>query len=217
MNFSEDWVGAWVCDKLISHDQIIGATLIENQLIRLQVKDYEPDVVVAVMSQKKVFLSNIPSICQSLPVDFLLNIPRNAYFDGDILSYAESNSFGVGGLGDLYIAVNQKEFQSYLPQETRFILRGLRQHTAVSNVTRINNQTYLIVRFSRNSLRVLALNDYDLTADAIRTGIDMFGKCDLILASNPNCRLSSGARDAACSAGTSVLMWRQLLGVINNA
>ena len=217
MTSSEAWVGSWACNKLISHDKIIEATPIEDQLIRLQVKDYESDVVVAAMSQQQVFLANIPAVCQSSRIDFLLNIPKNAYFDGGILSYAESRSFGLGGLGDLYTAANEKEFQDYLPKETRFILRGLRQHTAVSSVSRANNRSYVVSRFTGNPLRVLALNDYDLTADAIRTGIDVFGECDFILASNPNCRLSGGATDAARSAGTGVLMWRQLLGAINNA
>lgn len=217
MTSSEAWVGSWACDKLISHDEIIEATPVDDQLIKLQVKDLEPDVFVAAMSQKQVFLDNIPAVCQNSRIDFLLNIPKNAYFDGKILSYAETKPFGLGGLGDLYTAANEKEFHDYLPKETRFILRGLRQHTAVSSVFRANNRTYVISRFTGKPIRVLALNYYDLTADAIRAGIDVFGECDFILASNPNCRLSGGATDAARSAGTGVLMWRQLLGAINNA
>ncbi|WP_143735185.1 hypothetical protein [Methylocaldum sp. 14B] len=217
MTSSDYSAASWACDKLISHGEIIKAVPIEDHLITLHVKECEREIIVAVMSQKQVYLTNIPAACQNSRVHFLLNIPRNAYFDGSVLSYAASVPFGVGGLGDLYTAANEKEFREYLPKETRFILRGLRQHAAVSSVTRLNNRLYLVNRFSGKPLRVLALNDYDLTADAIRTGIDVYGKCDFILASNPNCRLSCESINAARSAETAVLKWAQFLGAINSA
>lgn len=217
MSATDNWAADWACDKLISHDQILKVEHVEDHLVQMNVKDYAQDVLVAIMSERKVTLANIPNVCRSSRIDFLLNIPKNAYFDGDLLSFAENTPFGVGGLGDLYTAVNEKEFLCYLPKEVRFILRGLRQHTAVSSVSRDNNRLYIIGRFGKNPFRVLALNEYDLTADAIRSGIDLYGHCDFVLASNPNCRLSSAAQEAARSAGTGVLKWRQLLGVINSA
>ncbi len=217
MSSTDNWAASWACDKLISHDKILEAEPFEDHLIKMNVKEYEPEVLVATMSEKRVFLDNIPDVCRNSRIDFLMNIPKNAYFDGGLLSYAENAPFGVGGLGDLYTAANEKEFHEYLPKETRFILRGLRQHTAVSGVSRDNNRLYIVERFGRNPLRVLALNDYDLTADAIRSGIELYGNCDFVLASNPNCRLSAAATETAKSAGTVVLMWGQLLGAINSA
>jgi len=217
MSSTDNWAASWACDKLISHDQILGVEPVEDHLIKMNVKDHEQEVLVATMSERKVYLANVPDVCRNSRIDFLLNIPKNAYFDGGLLSYAENTPFGVGGLGDLYTAANEKEFLEYLPKETRFILRGLRQHTAVSSVSRDNNRLYIVDRFGKDPLRVLALNEYDLTADTIRSGIDLYGNCDFVLASNPNCRLSGAAQDAARSAGIGVLMWRQLLGAINSA
>ena len=107
-------------------------------------------------------------------------------------------------------------FRTYLPKETRFILRGLRQHTAVTQVDRINNRMYRIRRLENDDMLVLALNDYDLTADAVREGIDRFGKCDVVLMSNPNCRASGESFSAAKHCGVRILKWKQLLGAINN-
>ena len=86
----------------------------------------------------------------------------------------------------------------------------------MQKVARITDRLYEVHRYGLRSVKVLALNEYDLTAEAVRTGIERHGKCDLILASNPNCRPSSEAIQAAASAGVGVLKWAELLGALNN-
>jgi len=79
---------------LISHDQILDVEPVEDNLIKINVKDYEQEVLVATMSERKVYLANVPDVCRNSRIDFLLNIPKNAYFDGGLLSYAENTPFG---------------------------------------------------------------------------------------------------------------------------
>lgn len=146
-----------------------------------------------------------------------MNVPKNAVYRGAAISYAERNSFGIGGLGDLFVAINENNYRHYLSKEARFILRGLEQHTKVSSVNRITNRLYEVHRYGLKPIRVLALNEYDLTADAVRTGIDNHGKCNIILTSNPNCRPSCESIRAADSAGAKVLAWGELLGALNYA
>jgi len=216
MTRSDAWTAAWSCEKLISNDKVLQAVPSSDNLIQLTIKEYKPTITVATMSEKRLIMSNRPSSCSESDVDFLLNIPKDAFIDGDVLEFAANAPFGVGGLGDLYTAINEKDFRGYIPKEVRFILRGLDQHSAVNHVIRANSRSYIISRHAAKPLRVLALNEYDLTADALRSGIETYGECNFVLASNPNCRLSSAATEAARHAGTGILMWRQLLGALNS-
>lgn len=216
MTHSDSWTAAWSCEKLISNDNVLEAVPCGDNLIQVSIKEHGAAITVATMSEQRLLISNIPDTCGQSDIDFLLNIPKDAFIDGEVLEFSTSKGFGVGGLGDLYTAINEKSFREYVPKEVRFILRGLRQHTAVNHVIRANSRSYIISRNMANPLRVLALNEYDLTADAVRSGIDIYGECDFVLASNPNCRLSEAASEAARHAGTGILKWRQLLGALNS-
>ena len=142
MSSDDAWSAEWCCEKLISHDKIIEVTKITSNSIRLLVQNMHRHVLVATMSSRCVELSSIPEEARNQETEFLLNIPKDAYFSGELLSFSENASFGFGGLGDLYTAVNEQEFRNYLPKETRFLVRALEQHSAVRAIIRTNNRTY---------------------------------------------------------------------------
>lgn len=216
MSRADAWTAQWACEKLISHSEILGVMPSGANQIRLEVKDFPVPVFVSTMSDPHVDLSRVPPSFLDPQTQFLLNIPKEAYFDGDLLAAAANIPVGVGGLGDLYVAAGEKDFRRYIPKEPRFILRGLGQHTAVSGVRRMNDRTYLISKHRGDPVQVLALNEYDVSADVIRGGIAKYGLPRFVLASNPNCRISPEATAAVRFAGTGVLVWRQLLGALNN-
>jgi hypothetical protein len=216
MSRSDAWSAEWCCEKLLSHKDIIEVTPTSRNGVRITIKDLPQSVLVATMSNPRVKLETVPDEFHANDTEFLLNIKKDAYFDGDLLSVAAGISVGVGGLSDLYVATGEKEFRTYIPKETQFILRGLEQHTAVRAVTRINDRTYRVIKHNGSVVTVLALNEYDLTSDALRTGINKYGRPDIVLASNPNCRISSAATNTGSSVGTALLAWGQLLGVLNN-
>jgi len=81
---------------------------------------------------------------------------------------------------------------------------------------RLNSCTYLILKLNGQSVRVLAINEYDLTSDAIRSGIEKYGQPDIVLASNPNSRLSTDTRSTAAFSGTNILTWKQLLAALRH-
>lgn len=216
MSRQDSWVAAWCCDKLISNQEILSAEPISKNCITLKIKNYARSVDVVTMSEERVFLANVPDEFHKGGTEFLLNIPKDAYFDGDLLERATTIGIGLGGIGDLYVAANEGDFRKYIPKEVRFILRGLHQHSCVESVTRINSRMYEIRRNSGRCVTVLALNEYDLTADALRSGIDKYGVPDLVLTSNPNCRSSQLAEQAARAIGTRVLKWGHLLGALKD-
>lgn len=216
MSREDSWTADWTCKKLISHSDIISASARGTNHIELSVKKVDRPIQIATMSIDTVRAIDLGELCESNDIEFAMNIKKDAICDHSAIQFSESAPIGLGGLGDLYVAANEKEFRTYLPKETRFILRGLRQHTAVSDVRRLNNRLYRVERLSRKPMLVLALNDYDLTADSVRDGIDRFGKCNVILTSNPNCRPSAESLSAAKHCGVRVLKWGQFMGALND-
>lgn len=206
----------WACEKLIAHGDIVEASPTGADFIQMVLRDVQAPVFVSVMSAPRVELASVPNSFRDPRTEFLLNIPKNAFFSGEVVETAGTIPVGIGGLGDLYTAANEKDFRHYISKEARFILRGLHQHTAVQRIVRINNRTYRVFKHQGEPVTVLALNEYDLTADVIRSGIEKFGCPNFILTSNPNSRVTPEAVSAARSAGTGILAWRQLLGALNN-
>jgi hypothetical protein len=213
MSRQDSWVASWCCDKLINHEDILSAKPISPNGVVLEVKDYPRTVAVATMSEERASLSRVPDEFTNPATEFLLNIPSEAYFDRGLIDRASEVPVGLGGIGDLYAAAGGKDFRNYLPKEVRFILRGLNQHSHVENVIRLNSRMYEVHRNYGPCITVLALNEYDLTADALRGGIEKYGKPDLVLASNPNCRASQMTDQAARASGTRVLKWGHLLAL----
>jgi hypothetical protein len=216
MTREDSWSAEWVCSKLISHEDIQSADVRDTNQIELKVRKLQRTVQIATMSLETVRSTDLHELCASSEIEFALNIKKDALYDQSAIHFSESRPIGLGGLGDLYRAAGEQDFRNYIPKETRFILRGLRQHTAVTHVHRLNNRLYRIERRSGQPMTVLALNDYDLTAESVRDGIDRFGTCDIILASNPNCRASGESIAAARHCGVRVLKWGQLLGALNH-
>lgn len=215
MATDDSWTAEWSCTKLIAHTNITSAKVIGPNEIELVLKEErEEPVRVATMSRQLVTGSELDRVYTSLEIEFIMNIPKEAIIQRDALEKSELMGFGLGGLSDLYVASAEGEFSSYLPKEFRFILRALRQHSNVSQVTRLNNRMLLVKRSVGEDKTVLALNEYDLTADAVRSGIEKFGTPDLILTSNPNCRPSSEAVAAAQSSGIDVYAIGELMSML---
>lgn len=212
MNTNDGWTARWSCEKLISHSNIASAVPVGSNEIELTLHECQNPVRVATMSQHVVGADVVHEVYTSPDIEFIMNIPKDALFQQDALEMSELLAFGLGGLGDLFVAAAEGEFRTYVPKEFRFILRVLRQHSYVTGVTRINNRMLLVERFLGDDKLVLALNEYDLTAEAVRTGVEKFGRPDIILTSNPNCRTSRQGSAAAASLDVKIFDIRELMG-----
>lgn len=206
----------WCRDKLLNHEDILEVDIGSSLGLVLSVTDIPIPVNVAVMSEQRVEINLLPDEFRNPETEFLLNVPKDAFISGEVLDAAATVPLGIGGLGDLYRATNEKEFRNYVSPEPKFLLRALEQHTSVQKIIRANNRTYSILKHTGDVVNVLALNDYDFTGEAVRSGIDKYGLPDFILASNPNCRVSSASKEVAKFAGTDVLTLRQLMGALKN-
>jgi hypothetical protein len=210
-----EWSGKWLADKLKSHEKVNNVSTISSNRVRVERKigdEYE----LATMALLEVYESDLLEVLTPDDgISFAINISKDAYYHGGALELAESKNIILGGIGDLFRAMALEDPETYVNPDVRFLLRGLRQHNRVSSVRRLDDRRYQMDRVGLNSVIVLALHDYDLSADSVRNGLEKYGECHAILAANPNCRPTTIAINAATSAGVQIYKWSELLGALN--
>jgi hypothetical protein len=59
------------------------------------------------------------------------------------------------------------------------------------------------------------LNEYELTADHVRTAKSQYGIFDTVLLNDPNGKPTSSALQVAENMGIEILKWREFLGRLN--
>lgn len=149
------------CNTIIE----IGYDHINNWLIVK--RKIGPPFNLMVMSEKTVNLSNITNIHSQNGLDFLVNIPKNPYVNGEVFEYLNHNKICFGGVGDLYRFIAQNYNWPYENLEVNFILRGIKQHTNVLNIKRVDSKRYKIEKCSGSNVTILALHDYDLGGESV--------------------------------------------------
>ena len=211
------WTGLWLANKLENHSNITAALAVSSNRVRVKrnVGDEYEVATMALMDVNKSDLLDILTIESG--VSFVTNILTNAYYHGSVIELAENKKIVLGDLSDFFRAMRADHPRYYINPDVKFILRGLKQHTRISNVKRLDDQRYQLERIGLNPVVILALHDYDLSADSIRNGLDKYGLCDAIFAANPNCRPTALARDAANFAGIQIYKWKELLGALNRS
>ncbi|TDM51403.1 hypothetical protein [Aliivibrio fischeri] len=202
----------WCEERFLGHDKVESIEIIES-LLRIT---HENGHIfnVACISEDRTTLDSLSGIDVD-NIDFLLNIKKDAYIVGDVYALANSAGFGIGGLGDAFRALALGGMAGYLDAEMEFVIPGLRQHSRVNNIQRLDNRRFYIERDGLPPVIILVLNDYDLTSASVRNGITTFGEFQAILTSNPNCRRSTSSQTAADSAGIKLLSWGELMGDLN--
>ncbi|MDC5754731.1 hypothetical protein OPW41_13180 [Vibrio europaeus] len=208
-------LNSWCIEKLSGHDKVESVVDLGDSLLQItNVKG--DDFIVLVKSEERSTLESVSEV-DIEQLDFLLNIKKDAYIEGQLLELSSSAGFAVGGLGDIFSALNDRGISNYVSAEMSFIIRGLSQHTRVTGLERLDNRRFRIQRAGLDSVTILALNDYDFTAESVRSGIEKYGEFDAILTSNPNCRRTGNCEMAAESAGVRIFSWGELLGQLNRA
>lgn len=75
-----------------------------------------------------------------------------------------------------------------------------------------------LYRISRNGLPDLTVvmpNEYELTADHLRTARDRYGQFSVAVITDPNGRATSSAEEAAHTMGVEILKWGTFFGRLN--
>ncbi|MDK2843057.1 MAG: hypothetical protein PWQ17_2564 [Anaerophaga sp.] len=206
----------WINSRLNEHDEVIKTEHDQTNNWLIVSRKKGSSFTLAVMSEKIISVSDIPKNFQKEGLNFLVNIPKEPYVHGNVFESLQYKKICFGGVGDLFRFINQEYNWPYENPEVRFILRGVSQHNKVSSIKRIDSRRYEIERYSEKKDIVLALNDYDLSAESVRNGKELYKDFNIILTSNPNARVTSDAYTVAKDINVRIMSFGQLLGYLKN-
>jgi hypothetical protein len=119
----------------------------------------------------------------------------------------------LGASAIFFAAAGRKgPVRDFVRSEFEFIERIFDQHSAIVRVERVYDRVYRLDRVALPSVTVALINEYDLTADHIRTAWQRYGPFTDVLANNPNCRCTAEAKEAAQQLKVKLLPLREFMG-----
>lgn len=201
----------WVAGNLRNAEGVSKVEVLADQVLRVSRIKYDP-FVAGIVSAKCVEVDTIRPLVNDKPgVEIITNVPKESYWTGEALRLAHDNNIATGCYGDLFRVIDLQDVRSFKPKEIEFVERCLRQHNRVSSFERVHDRLYRISRHGLPDLTVAMLNEYELTADHLRTARDRYGKFSVAVITNPNGRATNSAAEAAQTMGVQVLTFRAFL------
>jgi hypothetical protein len=205
----------WVAGNLRKAEHVSKVEVLSHQVLRVWRSNYAP-YVAGIISATRVEADIVrPLVEPELGVEIIANVPKESYWTGEALRLAHENRIATGAYGDLLRVIDLQDVTAFQPKETVFVERGLRQHSRISTFERACDRLYRITRHNLPELNVVMLNEYELTADHIRTARDRYGEFSLAVITNPNGRATSSANEVARNMGVEILNWGGFLGRLN--
>ena len=209
-----DWVASIIVQKM----DVSGADVTSPSTFRVDRKAL-PSFEVLVLSISQVTDSILTPLLATYPgVAFVVNVPKDGRWMQSGIAAVRSRGMAFGGVGDLMSAINHKleDVSGYKKGENAFVERGLSQHDHVSHFEQESDRVYLVHRFGLDPLRIVLLNEYELTAEHVRDARSKYGSFDIILMTNPNGSATTEAKEAARGMRVPILPWRQFLGRLSS-
>jgi hypothetical protein len=205
----------WVADNLRKARLVLNVEMLSGQVLRVSRSNYDP-FVAGIVSTARVDADLIRPLVQSrLGVEIIANVPKESYWTGGALTLARTNNIAAGAYGDLLRVTNLENVRAFQPTETEFVERGLRQHNRILSFERVHDRLYRISRKGLPDLTVVMLNEYELTADCLRTARDRYGQFSIAVITDPNGSSTSSANQVAQTMDVEILEWRPFFGRLN--
>lgn len=208
---------AWVASVMRQKTGVTSVEQLTARSIRVSRDEYPP-YVAGIISQSSVTDEDVgAALAVDSSVDIIINVPAQGVWTGSAIRAAQAAGVAFGGMGDLQSCIQRQDPKAYVKAEFEFIDRGLRQHDRISSVTRDADRVFLVHRPGLPDTRVVALYEYELTAEHLRIARDRYGAFNLVLISNPNGKPTQGASEVARELGVELHMFGSLLGRLNRA
>ncbi len=207
----------WVSEQILKIKGVAGVEVMSPFTFRVNREDL-PSFEALVFSEQVVTEELLAPLLFNNPnATFAMNVPRSGKWSKSGISTARSNEVAFGSMGDLMAAINGRleDVRDYQKKENAFVERILRQHTCVSKIEQEADRLYWIGRNNGDPMRIVILNEYELTGDRVRAAVDDYGAFDIILMTNPSGSATSDARDVSKALKVPILNARQLLGRLN--
>lgn len=206
---------AWVAGVMAAKRGVERVEQLSSRSIRI-FRRTGPPYVAGIIAKQDVGPDDVREVLTIDPsVDIMVNVPAHGTWRGAAIAATEAAGIAFGGMGDLQSCIERDDPRRYVKPEFGFIDRGLRQHSAVSNITREADRLFLIHRRGMPDVGIVALYEYELTGEHLRAACERYGRFDLVLISNPNGKPTQGARDVARELGVELHMFGALLGRLN--
>jgi hypothetical protein len=205
----------WVAGNLRKANHVSKVELLSDQVLRVSRSKYDP-FIAGIVSTKCVEADAVkPLVKSDFGVEIIANVPKESYWTGGALRLARDNNIATGAYGDLLRVIDLQDVRAFQPKETEFVERGLRQHHRISSFEQVYDRLYRISRNGLPDLTVAMLNEYELTADHLRTARDRYGQFSVAVITNPNGRATSSAEETAQTMGVKILKWGPFFGLLN--
>lgn len=209
------WTGQWAASRIRERTEVTSVHLLHPQVLQVTRIDEAP-FIAATLASEAVDRSTVEGLANlGHKIDIYINIPKEAIWTGDAIAAVAEKGAAFGGMSDLQRVITDSIPSRYVNPEFGFVERGLRQHTSVGNLRRLHDRKYTIQRLRYSEITIVLLNEYELSADHVRTARDRYGTFNGILKTNPNGRTTGAAIAAANSMGATIYTWGELLGRLN--
>lgn len=205
---------AFVANALKSHTEVSSAIALDETRVAVDRKKYG-NCIIGCISSRAVGDEDVSALAADGGLDFIVNIPKEALWAGSAIDLLEAQGLGWGGVKDLFSALGTEHVRGFISKEYLFIERIFREHGSVESYERLSDRVYRLKRRGKDDVVVALVNDYDVTADSVRTAWDRHGPFTDILANNPNCRWSDEANQAAEALGVNLLTLSDFMGRLN--
>jgi hypothetical protein len=202
-----EWTGEWVALKLRDDQRVVAVNRLSPTLLEVDRVDNGQIIVATVAKATLDEVDLLELYNQDPPPQFVVNVTRESALTFSALQRSVARGIPVGGLGDIKRALVLADVTEYVKPEIDFVERGLRQHSRVSSFERVDERRYRVIRSGLPPLVVVLINEYDLTADHLRTARDRYGAFDRVLVTNPNGRITTSALEVAESISVIAGHW----------
>lgn len=205
----------WVAGNLRQAKEVSQVEVLADQVLRVS-RGKDAPFVAGIISVTCVEPETLMTLVKSqFNVEIIANVPKESYWTGGALRLAHDNKIATGSYGDLLRVLDLQDVRTFQPKETEFVERGLRQHGRISSFERTYDRLYRISRKGLPELTVAMLNEYELTADHLRTARDRYGEFSVAVITNPSGSATSSAEEAAQTMGVEILKWGPFFGRLN--
>lgn len=213
---NNDWTHKFVIEKLPQYNSVESMHHLDNGTLQINRKK-GTNFTCFCISTEEVNYGMIKEILdKKLEIDFIVNIKKDYLISGSAMSIMNSNHISFGGFGDLIRFSNQRDNQLFVEKEYAFVSRGLKQHDKIKTIERLDNKRIKVERYSLSDVIIVMNNDYDLNTESVRRTKEKFKSFKVILATNPNVRITSDAYSTAEFMGVDICKYKEFLGKVNS-
>ncbi|WP_291832918.1 hypothetical protein [Brevundimonas sp.] len=195
----------WLVGVLPQHAEVTNLERLGPNLVRVDRKS-APPAIIGVISADQVRTADCEALLNGTPrPDLILNIPKAATWQGEVIDRLEAQGVAWGKMYDLYRALNMEDdVSSYRNPSLSFIERLFQQHRNVGYLERVSDQVYRLHRVTGGPVVVALTDAYEVTADTVRTAYGALAPFDILLKNTPYGRVSSQGWATAAELGIEI-------------